>query len=121
MNRNLQLDYEIHAETIRSETVINFFDKFSANLEKRTVVVMDQASIHTSDALLEKLSEWEQKKLEIFWLPIYSPKLNLIEILWKFIKYEWVEVDAYDSWKALMNYLKKVLDHLGSKYTINFA
>ncbi len=121
MNRNLQLDYEIHSETINSETVINFFDKFSANLEKHTVVVCDRASIHTSDALLDKLPEWEQKKLEIFWLPTYSPKLNLIEMLWKFIKYEWIEVDAYDSRKALMNYLKKVLDHLGSKYTINFA
>ena len=58
MNRNLKLDYEIHSETINSETVINFFDKFSTNLEKHTVVVMDRASIHTSDALLEKLSEW---------------------------------------------------------------
>ncbi len=49
---------------------------------------MDQASVHTSDAVIEKLPQWKQKKLEIFWLLNYSPKLNLIEILGKFIKYE---------------------------------
>jgi transposase len=49
---------------------------------------MDQATIHTSDKIMEKIEEWKEKNLEIFWLPAYSPKLNLIEILWKFIKYE---------------------------------
>ena len=121
MNRNQELYYEIRSGKIDSEIVIKFLDKFSDNLSKNTVVIMDQASIHTSDALIEKLEEWKQKKLEIFWLPTYSPKLNLIEILWKFIKYEWIEVDAYESGKALMNYLKKVLDNLGSKYVINFV
>ncbi len=63
----------------------------------------------------------ETKKLEIFWLPTYSPKLNLIEILWKFIKYEWIEIDAYNSLKSLKKYLKKVLDKLGTEYVINFV
>ena len=47
----------------------------------------------------------------MFWLPTYSPKLNLIEILWKFIKYEGIEVDAYESRNNLLNYLKKVLNN----------
>ncbi|MDJ0716694.1 MAG: transposase [Prochloraceae cyanobacterium] len=121
MNCKLDIDYEIIAEKVDSETIINFFDKFSNNLKKKTVVVMDRASIHTSDAIMEKLEKWSQKNLEIFWLPTYSPKLNSIEILGKFIKYEWIEVDAYNSWKTLMKYLKKVLDNLGSKYVINFV
>ncbi|SKB15910.1 transposase (fragment) [Planktothrix sp. PCC 11201] len=85
------------------------------------MVVLDQSSIHTSDRFLSKLSEWEQKNLKIFWLPTYSPKLNLIEILWKFIKYEWIEVDAYASWSSLIKYLKKVLENLGQEYAINFV
>lgn len=121
MNRNNELYYEITKEKIDSKFVINFLDKFSGNLDKTTVVVMDQASIHTSDCLIEKLEEWKSKKLEIFWLPTYSPKQNLIEILWKFIKYEWIEVEAYENWNSLLKYLKKVLDNLGSKYVINFA
>ena len=52
---------------------------------------------------MKKIEEWKKKNLEIFWLPAYSPKLNLIEILWKFIKYEWVEVSMYESKKSLRN------------------
>ena len=88
-----QLNSEIHHGVINSEIVINFLDKFSQNLAKVTVVVMDKTSIHTSDKILEKLEEWKEKKLEIFWLPTYSPKHNLIEILGKFIKYEWIEIN----------------------------
>ncbi|VXD17366.1 transposase [Planktothrix serta PCC 8927] len=121
MNCRNELFSEIHLQTIDSETVINFLDKFSENLTKPTVVVLDQASIHTSDRFLSKLSEWEPKNLKLFWLPTYSPKQNLIEILWKFIKYEWIEVDAYANWSSLIKYLKKVLDNLGQEYVINFV
>ncbi len=48
---------------------------------------------------MDKYEEWKQKNLEIFWLPAYSPQLNLIEILWKFIKYEWMEIEAYTNFK----------------------
>ncbi|WP_375340029.1 transposase [Okeania sp. KiyG1] len=51
-------------------------------------VVMDRASIYTRDKMSDKLSEWKEKKLEIFWCPTYLPKHNLIEILCKFINYE---------------------------------
>lgn len=121
MNRRNELYYEITKGKIDSKFVINFLDKFSENLDRTTVVVMDQASIHTSERLIEKLEEWKSKKLEIFWLPTYSPKQNMIEILWKFVKYEWIEVEAYENWNSLIKYLKKVLDNLGSEYVINFA
>ncbi|NEQ88950.1 MAG: IS630 family transposase [Moorea sp. SIO2I5] len=116
-----QLYYEIHQSSIDSEIVINFLDKFSENLSKLTVVIMDQASIHTSNKILEKLEEWKEKKLDIFWLPTYSPKYNLIEIFWKFIKYEWIEIDAYENWKSFIKYLKKVLENFGQEYVINFV
>jgi transposase len=138
MNRRNELCYEIIADKIKSQDVIKILDRFSSNLSQKTVVVLDQASIHTSNALIEKLEEWKQKKaderglggfpherlvqeLEIFWLPTYSPKLNLIEILWKFIKYEWIEIDAYDNQNNLIKYLKKVLARFGTEYVINFV
>jgi transposase len=121
MNRKNDLFYEIHPGTINSQVVIEFFDKFSDKLTKLTVVVLDQASLHTSDSLMKKLEEWEQKNLKLFWLPPYSPKQNLIEILWKFMKYEGIKVEAYESWTSLFNYLKKVLDNLGTEYLINFV
>ena len=101
--------------------MIKFLDKFSNKLAQKTVIILDQASIHTSDEFLDRLKEWKQKKLEIFWLPTYSPKLNLIEILWKFIKYEWIDIEAYSSQNSLIEYLRKVLDNFGREYVINFA
>jgi transposase len=121
MNRKNDVYCEIYPGTINSQVVIEFFDKFSDKLAKPTVVVMDQASIHTSESLIEKLEKWEQKNLKIFWLPPYSPQQNLIEILWKFMKYEGIKVEAYESWTSLLNYLKKVLDNLGTEYLINFV
>jgi len=121
MNRKNELDYEIMKHSINSKDVIKFLDKFSDQLNRKTVVVLDQASIHTSDNFIEKSEKWKQKNLEIFWLPTYSPKLNLIEILWKFIKYEWIDIEAYSNQKSLIKYLEKVLDNFGREYVINFA
>ena len=121
MNRDNQLESYIFEGKIHSEIVIKFLDQYVKKIDKLTVVVIDNAPIHRSKAFQSKIAEWKQKKLEIFWLPTYSPKLNLIEILWRFMKYEWVEASAYSSWKDLVEYVEKVLRDFGTKYTINFA
>lgn len=121
MIRNQELDYQIIKGSIKSQNVIDFLDKYSKKIDKKTIVVLDQASLHTSDIFVDKYEEWKQKKMEIFWLPAYSPQLNLIEILWKFIKYEWIEIEAYNSQKSLIKYLEKVLGNFASQYVINFA
>ena len=54
-------------------------------------------------------------------LPPYSPELNLIEILWRKIKYEWLPLDAYQDFKTLPASLFDVLKRIGSKYRITFA
>ena len=63
--------------------------------------MVDNASIHTSEAFQEAIPQWETKGLSIFYLPQYSPELNLIEILWRFMKYEWIEFWAYTSFDHL--------------------
>ncbi|MBC6473319.1 MAG: transposase [Hormoscilla sp. GM102CHS1] len=61
-----------------------------------------------------------KKGLTIFYLPTYSPELNIIKILWLFIKYEWLNIDAYESYKSLVKAVEDVLQSVG-KYQINFA
>jgi transposase len=82
---------------------------------------MDQASIHTSQAFQAKIPEWKAKQIEIFELPAYSPQLNLIEILWRFMKYEWIELWAYEGWESLVKYVEQVIKGFGEEYVINFA
>ena len=89
-------------------------------VERPTFIVVDRASIHTSNAIFDKLEEWKERGLTIFELPTYSPELNLIEILWRFIKYEWLEIDAYSSWQSLVSSVERILKKFGDNYVINF-
>jgi len=106
--------------SVNSEVVVACFDKFSESLSKKTVVIIDNASTHTSKCFTEKIVEWEGKGLVIKRLPAYSPELNLIEILWRFIKYHWLPFSAYLSHENLTKELEKILSAVGSKYQINF-
>ena len=106
---------------INSEIVIKFLDNYVEKIDKMTVVVLDNAPIHRSKAFQKKITQWSKKKLKIFWLPTYSPQLNLIENLWRFMKYEWIESWAYASWNNLVEYVENILKDFGTKYTINFA
>lgn len=107
--------------SVNSDVVIACIDAFCKTLTKRTVLVLDNASFHTSDAVEDKLAEWEARGLTLFFLPPYSPQLNMIEILWRFMKYEWIEFDAYKGWKYYVEYIEEIIIHYGTKYVINFG
>lgn len=123
LNTNNELDAYTFEGTITSEVVIACTDEFCKTRESthKTVVVIDNASIHTSEAVEEKIAQWEAKGLTLFYLPKYSPELNLIEVLWRFMKYEWIEFSAYLSWQHLVEYVENVIRNYGKKYKINFA
>jgi len=106
---------------VDSDFVIGCFDEFIKELRGKTVVVMDNSTFHTSEAFEMKIAEWQSKGLEIFYLPKYSPQLNLIEILWRFMKYEWIEWWAYKGWSYLVKYVEMVICGYGTEYEINFG
>ena len=68
---------------------------------------MDQASIHTSKNIENKRLEWEAKGINTLWLSTDSSQLNIIEILWRFMKYEWIKLNAYESLDKLAAYIEK--------------
>lgn len=107
--------------TIDSNIVIACFDRIARNLEQKTVIVIDNAPIHRSQEFEEKIQEWENLGLKIYFLPTYCPSLNKIEMLWQKIKYEWLSFEAYTSYKHLCEELDQVLSQISSKYYITFA
>ena len=121
MNKRHAWDAYTCEGTVESEVVIGCFDQFCEAMQGPTVVVMDNASIHTSETFQEEIPKWEKKGLSIFYLPEYSPELNLIEILWRFMKYEWIEFWAYTSFAHLVQYVEEVIKNFGEKYEINFV
>ena len=121
----LSRDNDLHAfstqGTVDTDMVIACMDEFVKTITMKTVVVLDNASIHRSEKFNAKLGEWRQKGLRIFHLPPYSPHLNIIETLWRKIKYEWLKPGDYASWEKLQYTLENILSSLGKDYKIDFG
>lgn len=121
MNRQNRLESYVSEQTVTGEVVAACIDAFFPEVDKPTVVVMDQASIHVGQSVSEQRQDWAQRGVYLFELPTYSPELNLIEIVWRFMKYEWIELKAYQSWESLKAYVEEMLIGYGEKFVINFA
>lgn len=104
-----------------SEFVINVLDKFVKNLKKFTLIVLDNCSIHKSAQFKAKVKEWEDKGLYIFYLPPYSPKLNICERVWKELKARWIRADDYIDFQTLKQRVLFVLENIGSEFNINYS
>lgn len=107
--------------SVDRDVVLACFDQFVQTISKKTMVIIDKAPTHTSHKFKNKLPEWANKGLIVKYLPTYSSELNLIEIVWRFIKYKGLPLSAYLSFKSLKAALQNVLDGIGSKYHITFA
>jgi transposase len=121
MNRTNDLPPFLCEQSVDTSVVIACFEACSKTRKKKTVVVMDNAAVHTSEALEECLPKWKKKGVIITYLPPYSPELNLIEILWRNIKYAWGPFSADQCLNTLRDALEDILKNFGSKYQITFA
>lgn len=121
LNHSCEGKFWATEKTIKSEFVIDCLEEWLADKsEKPRILVLDNAKIHRSRLMQEKLVEWEEKDFYIFNLPTYSPHLNLIEILWRRMKYEWLKPGDYVSFEKLTKAVKEILSNLGTQYKIKF-
>ena len=111
----------IFQSSVDTSLIVDCFNMFAKTISQKTVVVIDNAPTHTSDEFEDWIEEWKQMGLFIKYLPEYSPELNLIEILWRKIKYEWIPFSAYLNFSSLKNSIIDILAQVGTKYTISFA
>ncbi len=108
-------------KTIKTGFIIDCLEEWLTEKgDKVRVLVLDNARIHRSQKMQEKLAEWEEKGFYIFFLPPYSPHLNIIEILWRKMKYEWLKPEDYASFEKLTEAIKEILSNPGEEYKINF-
>lgn len=106
---------------IDSHFIIRSLDDFAEKITKLTVVILDNAPWHTSKCIREKIDRWEQKGLYILYLPTYSPHLNKIEILWRFIKYQWLKTKNYADLNTLREAIRDIFRKFGTEYSIEFT
>jgi len=121
LNLNGSFQSYVFEGAIDSAILIKCFDDYCRRMKRPALVVLDNASIHTSAEVEAQIKRWEEQGLYLLFLPPYCPELNLIEILWRKIKYEWLPFSAYQSFKDLSEALDEVLRGVGSKYRLNFA
>ncbi len=106
--------------SVNSQLIISYIDDFAQKIKRKTVIVMDNAPTHKSLAFRAKIEEWKEQDLYIWFLPTYSPHLNIIEILWRKIKYEWLRPKDYCSKETLLEALENILNGVGNEFKIKF-
>jgi len=120
-----QLKSYITTGTIDSIFLIEIFDDFVSQIpkNKQVTVILDNAPTHTSNLFQDKIEEWKTQGLTLYFLPTYSPELNRIEILWRFMKYHWINIKDYASTQTLEDYIYRILASYGKDngIEINFG
>lgn len=107
-------------ENINSDFLIRVIDDFCRYLEKPTVLVLDNAPIHRSEKFLSAVEKWMEKDLYIFFLPKYSPHLNLAETFWRKAKYEWLRAADDGSFAKFKRKINEIFNNTGLTYKIQF-
>lgn len=121
VNRECSFTSIVVEGSITSAVVVASIDHFITTLQRATVLIVDNASIHTSHEFKENLERWKKQGLSIVPIAPYSPELNIIEILWRKIKYEWMPFSAYESFKNLKESLFDILANIGKSYSVDFS
>ena len=121
VNRDCKFSSFVFEGAINSSVVVACIDAFSHQIENPTTLVIDNASTHTSNEFNDNLEAWKERGLTIYRIPPYSPELNIIEIVWRKIKYEWLPFSAYESYNSLKQELFQVLSNIGITYKIEFS
>ena len=121
VNRDCKFDSFVFEGSINTSVVVACIDEFSNQIKRPTTLIIDNASTHTSNEFNENLERWKERDLTIYRIPTYSPELNIIEIVWRKIKYEWLPFSAYESYNSLKQELFNVLSNIGKTHKIAFA
>lgn len=108
-------------ESINADRIVDYLDRFSFNVTKKTVIVLDNASVHRNRKVKELRKIWEKRGLFLFYLPPYSPELNPAEILWRILKGKWIRPIDYETTDSLFYCTNRALASVGTNLFVNYS
>ena len=108
-------------DSITADTVIEFLDELSFQVRKNTFVVLDNATVHRNHKVEALRPIWEKRGLFLFYLPPYSPHLNIAETLWRILKGKWIRVQDYASTDTLFYAANRILAAVGEDLFIKYS
>lgn len=121
LSRYNQLLFATTEDAITADFVVEQLERLSFSLKKQTVVVLDNAKVHTSRKVKERLKYWQNRGLYIFYLPPYCPHLNIIERLWLELKSRWLKPEDYSTAQTLFLATFLALGAVGKELFIHFS
>ncbi len=121
LNRANELRFEVTCQRVTSGFIIEQLEDLSFAVKKTTVLVLDNARVHTCKKVQERRSYWQQRGLFIFYLSPYSPHLNIAERLWRKLKYEWLQPADYATTDGLFYQVRQALAAVGKGLKIRFS
>jgi transposase len=108
-------------ESLTADKIVSFLDIFSLSVRKDTFVVLDNATLHRNHKIREMRTVWEKRGLFLFYLPPYSPHLNIAETLWRILKGKWIRPQDYVSIDTLFYTTNSALAAVGNGLFINYS
>jgi hypothetical protein len=103
--------YTIHQRKRHQEVRAHLERLLERDPEAFWIVVLDNASAHTTPKLDEFLTQY-QAQLGLVFQPTYSPHLNLIERLWRLMRGQMTRNQFYGSLKELAEAIVEWLEKL---------
>jgi transposase len=84
--------------TINAQTTITFFQKVEARYaaKKKIYLIVDNARYYRNKEIAQYV---KHSRIKLLFLPPYSPNLNLIERLWKFMRKKLLKSVYYETFK----------------------
>ena len=89
--------------TLTAQDLVRFVQEGVPRGKGDLVVVLDNASIHRSQVVRDALPRLQEQGTRLYYLPPYSPKLNLIESVFGGIKGHGLPERAYPTTAALID------------------
>ena len=121
ISRDNRCHFTSTEENINASFVLSYLDNLSLNITKQTFIVLDNASIHKAKLLKERWLIWQERGLFIFFLPPYSPQLNIAETMWRKLKTEWLQASDYGEKDKLFYAVDRCMNNVGTNLTIKFS
>jgi transposase len=108
-------------QSITADKVVDFLDAFSFQVREQTFVVLDNATVHRNHKIRELRPVWEKRGLFLFYLPPYSPHLNIAETLWRILKGKWIRPQDNGSTDTLFYTTNRTLAAIEKSMFINYS
>ncbi len=121
LNRANDVVFDVTCHRVTSRFIIERLERLSFSITRTTVLVLDNARVHKSRQVQERRPFWQERGLFIFYLPPYSPHLNIAETLWRKLKYEWLQPADYTTPEGLFYQVRQALAAVGSTLKIRFS